>query len=279
MSDAGPVFHLTTIVTVTAGTMFLIWLAGQITRHGVGDGIALIVFASIVASLPRAIVPVLELGRTGALSDTFILLVFVAALALTTLIVFAERARRKLIVVYSKCQSGTRLFGGSMSRLSLKPNVSGIAAPVLASALLAVPLTVANFPGGVARGEWLGEMTGRAATGHPLFLAIYGGLIATFAILCSRTLFDPTDVAHSLKQHAGYIPGIRPGRNTAEHLKFIQTRISAAGTAYLVLICLLPDLLISYYEIPIHFSGTSLFVIVVVAMDIARRIRDEPSAS
>lgn len=279
VSEPGPMFRLTTVATLTTGTMFLIWLAEKITQRGIGNGIELIIFAGVVANLPLGLATMLEFGRTGAFSDAFLLLILVMVIALTALIVLVERAKRELLIVYSKPQSGTRLFDGSTSSLTLKLNNSGIAVPVLASALLVVPLTATLFPGGIARGEWLGEMTDRMATGQPLYLVVYAGMIAILAFLCSRTLFDPARIAESLKQHAGSIPGIRAGKNTAEHIDYIQTRLSVTGGGYLVLVCLIPDLLIAQFGRPFHLGGTSLFVVVVVAMDILRRIRDELSAS
>lgn len=278
VSEPGPIFRLTTVATLTAGSMLLIWLAEEITRRGIGNGIELIIFAGIVANLPLGLATMLEFGRTGVLSGTYFLLALVMMIALTALIVFVERAKRVLLVVYSKSQSGTRLLGGSTSRITLKPNNSGIVAPVLASVLLAVPLTAALLPGGIGRGEWLGELTDRMVVGQPVYLAVYAGLIAIFVFLCSRTLFDPVRIAESLKQHTGTIPGIRPGRNTAEHIDYIQTRLSVAGGAYLVLVCLIPDLLIAHNGRSFHLGGTSLFILVVVALDMIRRIRDEQLA-
>jgi preprotein translocase subunit SecY len=193
--------------------------------------------------------------------------------------VFVERAESRIIVVFSKRQSGTRIFGGDASHLTLKPNLSGVTAPVLASALLAVPLTAAQFPGGIGRGEWLGELTDRIVAGPPIYLAIYAGLIVILAFLCSKTMFGPARIAESLRQHAGSIPGVRPGKDTAERLRNMQTRLSMMGVAYLLLVCLLPDLLIAHYGRPFHLDGTSLFIMVVVGVDIIRRIRNEPSIS
>lgn len=277
--DPGLMFRLTTVATLTAGTMFLIWLAEQITQRGIGNGIALIIFAGIVANLPQALATMLEFARTGAVSGTFIIFALAIALALTAFIVFMENAKREVVAVYSERQTGTRIFGGTIPHLSLKPNTSGIAAPVFASSLLVGPLTVASFPGGIAKGEWLGEMTNSMATGQPIYMAIYAGLIVFFAFFYSKTLFDPTDVARSLEQHSGSVRDIRPGKNNTDHLNYILTRLTVTSAAYLVLVCLLPDLLISYYGHSFYFGGTSLFVIVSVAVETMRRIRADMQAS
>ncbi len=278
--DTGLVFRLTTIATLTAGTMLLVWLAEQITRRGIGNGIALIILAGVAANLPQALGTMLTMGRTGALSGTFIIVALVMALALTVFMAFMENAKREVVVVYSERQSGTRIFDGGISRLTLKPNLSGIAPPILASSVL-VPLTVVNFPGGTARREWLGEMTNGIVTGPPVYLAIYAGLIVFFAFFYSKALLNPTDIADSLKQYDGFVPGIRPGKNTAEHLNFIQTRLSVIGAAYLAFVCLPPEVLISYYvtDVPFYFGGTSFFIIVFVALQIIRQIRAELLAS
>ncbi len=274
----GLAFRLTTVVTLTDGTMLLVWLAEQITGRGIGNGIALIIFAGVVANLPQALGAMLELGRTGALSGTFIIVVLVLALAVMTFIVFMENAERKVVINYPKRQSSTGIFRGHFPHLFLKLNVSGIAAPIFASSLLVVPLTVATFPGGRARGEWLDEIT-HMVPGWPVYWVIYAGLIVLFAFFYAKTVFNPTNIAYNLKERGGFIPGIRPGKNTAEHLDFIQTRLSAFGAAYLALVCLIPDLGILYFALPYHFGGTSLFVVVLVTVEMTRQIRAELLAS
>jgi preprotein translocase subunit SecY len=264
--DPGLYFRFTTVVTLTGGTVFLMWLGEQITQRGVGNGISLIIFSGIVANLPLALASTLELGRTGALSAAFIIVLLVMAVAVIAFIVFMERAQRRIIVQYPKRQVGNKMFGGESTHLPMKVNPSGVIPPIFASSLLLMPLTVAGFAG-TGGPEWLSWVTTLLGRGQPLYLAVYIGLIVFFTFFYTTIVFNPADTAENLKKHGGFIPGIRPGRNTEEHLRFILMRLTVVGAAYLSLVCLLPEILISRFAVPFYFGGTSLLIVVSVTMD------------
>ena len=264
--EPGVFFRATTVITLTGGTIFLMWLGEQITARGVGNGISLIIFAGIVANLPSALASTLELGRTGALSMLFILVLLVMSVGVIAFIVFMERAQRRIIVQYPKRQVGNKMFGGESSHLPLKLSTSGVIPPIFASSLLLLPMTVANF--GAAGGpDWLTSITALLGRGQPLYLGLYTAGIAFFAFFYTAVVFNPTDTADNLKKYGGFIPGIRPGRNTAEFLDHVLTRLTVVGAAYLVAVCLLPEILISQYSVPFYFGGTSLLIVVTVTMD------------
>ncbi len=259
-------FRFTMVVTLTGGTIFLMWLGEQITQRGVGNGISLIIFSGIVANLPLALASTLELGRTGALSAAFIILLLVMAVAVIAFIVFMERAQRRIIIQYPKRQVGNKMFGGESTHLPMKVNPSGVIPPIFASSLLLMPLTVVGFSGGGGP-EWLTWVTSLLGRGQPLYLAVYIGLIVFFTFFYTTIVFNPADTADNLKKHGGFVPGIRPGRNTEEHLRFILLRLTAVGALYLSLVALLPELLISRFAVPFYFGGTSLLIVVSVTMD------------
>ncbi len=269
--DPGLYFRFTMVVTLTGGTMFLMWLGEQITQRGVGNGISLIIFSGIVANLPLAMASTLELGRTGALSAAFIILLLIMAVATIAFIVFMERAQRRVIIQYPKRQVGNKMFGGESTHLPMKLNPSGVIPPIFASSLLLMPLTVAGFSGG-AGPEWLTWVTSLLGRGQPLYLTVYIGMIVFFTFFYTTIVFNPADTADNLKKHGGFIPGIRPGRNTEEHLRFILMRLTTVGALYLALVCLLPELLISRFAVPFYFGGTSLLIVVSVTMDTVGQI-------
>ena len=269
--DPGFYFRFTTVVTLTGGTIFLMWLGEQITQRGVGNGISLIIFSGIVANLPLAMASTLELGRTGALSAAFIVLLLFMAVAVIAFIVFMERAQRRIIIQYPKRQVGNKMFGGESTHLPMKLNPSGVIPPIFASSLLLMPLTVAGFSGG-AGPEWLTWVTALLGRGQPLYLTVYIGMIVFFTFFYTTIVFNPADTADNLKKHGGFIPGIRPGRNTEEHLRFILMRLTTVGALYLALVCLLPELLISRFDVPFYFGGTSLLIVVSVTMDTVGQI-------
>ena len=269
--DPGLYFRFSTVVTLTGGTIFLMWLGEQITQRGVGNGISLIIFSGIVANLPTAIASTLELGRTGALPTVLILVLVVMSVVVIAFIVFMERAQRRVIVQYPKRQVGSKMFGGEASHLPLKLNTSGVIPPIFASSLLLMPLTVAGFSGGGGP-EWLTWITTTLGRGQPLYLSIYIGLIVFFAFFYTAIVFNPADTADNLKKHGGFIPGIRPGKNTAEYLNHVLTRLTTVGAAYLALVCLLPEILISKFAVPFYFGGTSLLIVVSVTMDTVGQI-------
>ncbi len=269
--DPGPFFRLTMVITLTGGTIFLMWLGEQITQRGVGNGISLIIFSGIVANLPSALAGTLELGRTGALSAGLIIILLIMSVAVISFIVFMERAQRRVVVQYPKRQVGSKMFGGESTHLPLKINAAGVIPPIFASSLLLMPLTAAGFSGSGGP-EWLTMVTAYLGRGQPVFLFIYISLIVFFAFFYTSIVFNPVDTADNLKKHGGFIPGIRPGKNTAEYLNFILTRLTTVGAAYLALVCLLPEILISRYAVPFYFGGTSLLIVVSVTMDTVGQI-------
>jgi preprotein translocase subunit SecY len=270
--DPGLFFRFTAVVTLTGGTIFLMWLGEQITSRGIGNGISLIIFAGIVANIPSAIAGTLELGRQGALSTPIILGVLVLGVAVITAIVFVERAQRRLLIQYPKRQIGNRMFQGDSSHLPLKLNTSGVIPPIFASSLLLLPITVANFSAGSGPG-WLTTVTALLGHGQPLYMLLYAGLIVFFAFFYTAVVFNPKDTADQLKKHGGFIPGIRPGQRTAEYIDYVLTRITALGAIYLVVVCLLPEALITQVGIPFYFGGTSLLIVVNVTMDTVQQVQ------
>ncbi len=269
--DPGMFFRLTTVVSLVGGTMFLMWLGEQITARGVGQGISLIIFAGIAANLPHAIAATLELGRTGALSALLIIILIILAVGVTAFIVFMERAQRRILVQYPKRQVGNKMFGGDSSHLPLKLNTSGVIPPIFASSILLMPLTIAGFMGG--RGpDWLNAITAQLSHGSALYIFMYVALIVFFAFFYTAIVFNPVETADNLKKYGGFVPGIRPGKNTADYLDFVLTRLTVIGAAYLSLVCILPEILISQYQVPFYFGGTSLLIVVSVTMDTVAQV-------
>ena len=272
VSDPGAFFRATTVITLVGGTIFLMWLGEQITARGVGNGISLIIFAGIVANLPAALAGTLELGRTGALSAVVILFLLVFAVAVIMFIVFVERAQRRVVVQYPKRQQGNKMFGGESSHIPLKVNTAGVIPPIFASSLLLLPITVASFSAN-AGPEWLGVVTAFLGRGQPGYLLIYAALIVFFAFFYTSVVFNPTETADNLRKYGGFIPGIRPGRNTAEYLDYVLTRLTVVGAAYLTAISIMPEILISQYGVPFYFGGTSLLIVVTVTMDTVAQVQ------
>ncbi|HYC05767.1 MAG TPA: preprotein translocase subunit SecY [Azospirillaceae bacterium] len=269
--DPGFFFRASTVVTMVGGTMFLMWLGEQITARGVGNGISLIIFAGIVAALPGALAQLLELGRTGAIGTAFIILMLVMAVAVVTFIVFVERAQRRLLVQYPKRQVGNKMFGGEASHLPLKLNTAGVIPPIFASSLLLLPATVTGFSGGQGP-EWLTTIVSYVAHGQPLYMLLYAALIIFFCFFYTAIVFNPVETADNLKKYGGFIPGIRPGKNTADYLDYVLTRLTVVGAAYITIVCLIPEFLIAEYSVPFYFGGTSLLIVVSVTMDTVAQI-------
>ncbi|CBS85854.1 MULTISPECIES: preprotein translocase subunit SecY [Azospirillum] len=269
--DPGLFFRVATVITLVGGTMFLMWLGEQITARGIGNGISLIIFAGIVAELPRALVNTLELGRQGALSTLFIILMLVMSVGVVFFIVFMERAQRRLLVQYPKRQVGNRVFGGEASHLPLKMNTAGVIPPIFASSLLLLPLTAVGFAGGEGP-EWLQAVSRYLAHGTPLYMLLYASLIVFFCFFYTAIVFNPAETAENLRKYGGFIPGIRPGKNTADHIDYVLSRLTVIGSAYLVAVCLLPEILISQHSVPFYFGGTSLLIVVTVTMDTVAQI-------
>jgi preprotein translocase subunit SecY len=269
--DPGMGFRFTCVVTLTGGTMFLMWLGEQITQRGVGNGISLIIFAGIIANLPQALGATLEMGRTGAISTFIILVLLVMSVLVVMAIVYVERAQRRIIVQYPKRQVGNKMFGGESSHLPLKLNTSGVIPPIFASSLLLLPLTFANFNQNDDVG-WLTWLTTNLAHGQPLYIALYVALIVFFAFFYTAVVFNPVETADNLKKYGGFVPGIRPGKNTADYLDYVLTRLTVVGAGYLAAVCVLPEILISQYAVPFYFGGTSLLIVVSVTMDTVAQV-------
>jgi preprotein translocase subunit SecY len=248
------------------------WLGEQITARGVGNGISLIIFAGIVAELPSALVGTLELGRTGALSTFVILLLLVMAVAVIAFIVFMERAQRRILIQYPKRQRGNKTYGGQNSHLPLKLNTAGVIPPIFASSLLLMPTTVASFSAGSGP-DWLNSLTAMLGHGQPIYLMLYIAGIVFFCFFYTAVVFNPDDTADNLKKHGGFVPGIRPGKRTSEYLDYVLTRLTVVGAAYLSLVCILPEILVSQWAVPFYFGGTSLLIVVSVTMDTVAQIQ------
>jgi preprotein translocase subunit SecY len=273
VANPGVFFQVSTVITLTGGTLFLMWLGEQITARGIGNGASLIIFAGIVAAFPSAIVSTLELGRQGALSTALILVVLLLSVVVVAFIVFMERAQRRLLITYPKRQVGqNQMVGGQTSFLPLKLNTSGVIPPIFASSLLLLPTTLANFSASGGATGWLATFNAYFAHGRPLYMLTYVALIAFFAFFYTAVVFNPTETADNLKKHGGFIPGIRPGERTAQHIDQVLTRITVIGAAYLCAICLLPEILISYAALPFYFGGTSLLIVVSVTMDTVAQV-------
>ncbi|MCX5569204.1 MULTISPECIES: preprotein translocase subunit SecY [Kaistia] len=271
--DPGMFFRISTVITLTGGTMFLMWIGEQITSRGIGNGISLIIFAGIVANIPHALIGMLELGRQGALPTWVILAVAVVAVVAIAFIVFMERAQRRLIIQYPKRQVGNRMFQGESSHLPLKLNTSGVIPPIFASSLLLLPATIANFTAQGGAPGWLTSTVALLGHGTVLYMLLYAAMIIFFAFFYTAIVFNPTDTADNLKKHGGFIPGIRPGQRTAEYIDYVLTRITLLGAIYLVIVCLLPEALISATHVPFYFGGTSLLIVVNVTMDTVSQVQ------
>ena len=269
--DTGNFFRLTTVITLVAGTIFLMWLGEQITQRGIGNGISLIIFSGIVAEIPRALATPLELGRTGALSAAAVLIIFVVLLGTVAFIVFVERAIRKILINYPKRQMGTKIYGGESSHLPLKINTAGVIPAIFASALLLLPLTFSNFT--LSESELFMNISALFSQGRPLYMILYAAGIIFFSFFYTSIVFNPKETAENLRKHGGYVPGIRPGERTAYFIEEILTRLTTIGALYLTLVCLMPEFLISKYPIPFYLGGTSVLIVVVVAMDTVSQVQ------
>ena len=272
VAEPGLFFRFQVVVTLVGGTIFLMWLGEQITARGVGNGISLIIFSGIVANLPSALAGTLELGRTGALSTGFIILLLLMSVGVIFFIVFVERAQRRILIQYPKRQRGNQMSGGDSSHLPLKINTAGVIPPIFASSLLLMPITIIGFSAGTGP-EWLTQAAAYLGRGQPVYLIIYISMVVFFAFFYTAVVFNPADTADNLKKYGGFIPGIRPGKNTTEYLDWVLTRLTVVGAAYLAAICLLPELLISRYSVPFYFGGTSLLIVVTVTMDTVAQVQ------
>ena len=269
--DPGIYFRLTTVITLVAGTIFLMWLGEQITQRGIGNGISLIIFSGIVAEIPRALASTFELGRTGALSSTIILFIFALVIFTILFIVFIERAVRKILINYPKRQMGTKIYGGESSHLPLKINTAGVIPAIFASALLLLPITFSNF--GFSDTETFIDLSSLFSQGKPLYMLLYASGIIFFSFFYTSIVFNPKETAENLRKHGGYVPGIRPGERTAYYIEDILTKLTTVGAMYLTLVCLMPEFLISKFPIPFYLGGTSILIVVVVAMDTVTQVQ------
>ena len=270
--NPGPFFVASTVITLTGGTVFLMWLGEQITARGIGNGTSLIIFSGIVANLPNGVAALLELARTGHLSPFVVMGILVLAIAVVAFIVFFERAQRRLLIQYPKRQVGMRVTQAESSHLPLKLNTAGVIPPIFASSLLLLPLTVANFSAGKGP-DWLNQITAMLGHGKPLFLILYAALIVFFCFFYTSIMFNPKETADNLKKSGGFILGIRPGEQTATYLDHILTRITVIGAAYIVVICLIPEMIVGYSGVPFYFGGTSLMIVVSVTLDTVAQIQ------
>lgn len=270
--NPGFFFTFSCVVTLVGGTMFLMWLGEQITARGVGNGTSLIIMSGIVANMPNALASLLDLGRTGALSPFFILAFLVLAVATIAFIVFIERAQRRIHVQYPKRQVGNRMFGGDATHMPLKINTPGVIPPIFASSLLLIPATIAGFSGG-AGPAWVQTISAWLGQGTPLYMLLYAAMIIFFSYFYTAVVFNPEETADNLKKYGGFIPGIRPGSATAEYFDKVLTRLTTVGGLYLVAVCLLPQVLITDYNLPFYFGGTSILIVVSVTMDTVTQIQ------
>ena len=269
--DSSIYFKLTTVITLVAGTIFLMWLGEQITQRGIGNGISLIIFSGIVAEIPRALASTFELGRTGALSASTIIFIFSLIFITVGFIVFIERSVRKILINYPRRQMGTKIYGGESSHLPLKINTAGVIPAIFASALLLLPITFSNF--GFSDTETFIDLSSLFAQGKPLYMALYASGIIFFSFFYTSIVFNPKETAENLRKHGGYIPGIRPGERTAFFIEDILTKLTTIGALYLTIVCLMPEFLISKYPIPFYLGGTSVLIVVVVAMDTVSQVQ------
>ncbi len=269
--EPGYIFRLTTMVTLVGGTVFLMWLGEQMTSRGIGNGISLLIFAGIVAGLPSALYQLFESAANRLISPALLIFVIVMAVGVIAFIVFMERAQRRLVVQYPKRQVGNRMFGGEATHLPLKLNTAGVIPPIFASSLLLLPLTLIGFTGGDGP-TWLLQAQRWLAHGQPLYMALYASLIGFFCFFYTAVVFNPEETADNLRKYGGFLPGIRPGRNTADYIDHVLTRITVIGAAYLVFVCLLPEFLIAQNALPFYFGGTSLLIVVTVTMDTVAQV-------
>ena len=269
--EAGIYFRFVTTVTLVTGTILIMWLGEQITARGIGNGISLIIFSGIVAEIPGALASTFELGRTGAISSVVILSILILLLGAIYFIVFVERAQRRILIQYPKRQMGNKIYGGESSYLPLKVNTAGVIPAIFASALLLLPITLSNFS--TTSNSFMLSVTSMLGQGKPLYMLFYASGIIFFSFFYTSIIFNPVETSDNLKKHGGFVPGIRPGEKTSDFIQSLLTKLTVIGSAYLVIICLLPEVLISKYPIPFYLGGTSLLIVVVVAMDTITQVQ------
>ena len=266
-------FKITTVATLVTGTMFLVWLGEQISERGIGNGISLLIFASIVAGLPSAVAGTLELARTGAFTPIGVLALFIGAIAVTAFVVFVERGQRRLTVNYAKRQQGRRMLAGQSTHLPLKLNMSGVIPPIFASSIILFPASLGSWFGQSDGMSWLKDIATTLSPGQPIYTLVYAGMIIFFCFFYTALVFNPKEIADNLKKSGAFVPGIRPGAQTAGYIDKVVSRLTLAGAAYLTVVCLIPEFLIVKWNVPFYFGGTSLLIIVVVMMDMMSQVQ------
>ena len=271
--NPGLMFELNTVVTLVTGTMFLMWLGEQITERGLGNGISIIIFGGIVSGLPNALASLLELVRTGSMNIISALLIVVICVAVTYFVVFVERGQRRILVNYAKRQVGNKIYGGQSSYFPLKLNMAGVIPPIFASSIILFPATLAGWFGGSDRMFWLKDVAAALSPGQPIYILLFAAAIVFFCFFYTALQFNPKDTADNLKKSGAFIPGIRPGDQTAKYIDRIMGRLTLVGAAYITLVCLLPEFLILKFNTPFYFGGTSLLIIVVVTMDFMTQVQ------
>jgi preprotein translocase subunit SecY len=269
----GVMFQLTTVITLVTGTLFLMWLGEQITERGLGNGISLIIFAGIAAGLPNAIGNTLEMARTGAFSIPLVLFLVIGVVAITALVVFVERGQRKILVNYAKRQVGNKVYGGQSSHLPLKLNMAGVIPPIFASSIILFPATLAGWFGSGSNMAWLKDISDKLSPGQPIYVLLYASAIIFFCFFYTALVFSPKDTAENLKKSGAFLPGIRPGEQTARYVEKIMLRLTLVGAVYVTLVCLLPEFLVVKWNVPFYFGGTSLLILVVVTMDFMAQVQ------
>ena len=273
--DPGMGFRLIAVTTLVTGTLFLMWLGEQITERGVGNGISMIIFAGIVAGLPAAVAGTLELARTGELNVLMVIFLFLLILAVTGVVIFVERGQRRITVNYAKRQVGRKMYAGQSSHLPLKLNMSGVIPPIFASSLILFPTTLVGWIGqsDIPALRWFQDLAQTIAPGQPLYVILYAAGIVFFCFFYTAIVFDPKETAENLKKSGAFVPGMRPGEQTAKYLDTVLTKLTLAGAIYITIVCLLPELLILEYNVPFYFGGTSLLIVVVVVMDFMSQVQ------
>ena len=271
--DPGIGFKLVTVITLVTGTMFVVWLGEQMTERGIGNGISLIIFAGIVAGLPSAVGGTLELARTGAFQAPFVIVLFAVAIAVTGFVVFMERGQRRITVNYAKRQVGRQMYAGQTSHLPFKVNMAGVIPPIFASSLILFPATLGSWFGQSESMGWLKDIATSLSPGQPVYVLLYASAIIFFCFFYTALMFNPKETAENLKKSGAFVPGIRPGEQTAKYIDGVMTRLTLAGALYVTLVCLLPEFMIVKWNVPFYFGGTSLLIIVVVCMDFVAQVQ------
>ena len=266
-------FKITTVVTLVTGTMFLVWLGEQISERGIGNGISLIIFGSIVAGLPSAVAGTLELARTGTFSPIGVLALFIGAIGITAVVVFVEKGQRRITVNYAKRQQGRRMLAGQTSHLPLKLNMAGVIPPIFASSIILFPASLGSWFGQTEGMGWLRDISTTLAPGQPIYAMVYAAMIVFFCFFYTALVFNPNEIADNLKKSGAFVPGIRPGVQTAAYIDKVVSRLTLGGAVYLTVVCLIPEFLIVKWGVPFYFGGTSLLIIVVVMMDMMSQIQ------